>query len=136
MLVVAAWLLCSFGVAGAAVMVLNKAAHPLAEQDAWEEWLVYLLPYVLLAASAWLARRRGGILVTLVIVTAVSAVMLTWACYQAMELSLFMLDSRSAGRRGLVCGPPMAVFVVPLVYLMALGAVAMGLKRPQSGMRP
>jgi len=120
--------LSATGAIAAGAIVLYEAAHPFATRDPWKAWIVYCLPYLLFAASAWPWRRRvWTTLVALSIATGLIAIVTTAACYQDMDTVLFISESRAAGRHGMSCGPLLSFFVLPLSYGISLAAFAEGL---------
>ena len=126
-LLIAIGALCVAGGIAVGAMLLHEAAHPLATRDPWMVWLVYDLPYLLLMGAGALSFSRTWLLVLIFIITGLSVLIITAACYQEMEISLFILNARAAGQRGMSCGPPMSVFVLPVAYLMSFIAVAVSL---------
>src|SRR2546430_208323 len=112
-LLIAIWALCSASGIAAAVMLLRVSAHPLATEDMWSTWLLFDVPYFLLAVAGLLSYPRAWLLISLLIVSGLVACTLTCSCYIHMELSLFLLDSQAAGRHGMICGPPLSLLMLP-----------------------
>jgi hypothetical protein len=126
-LLIAILMLCATGGMAGGAMLLRVSTHPLATDDMWSTFVIFDLPYFLLALAGLLSYPRAWLLISLVIVSALVGFMITAACYQHMELGLFVLDAKAAGRHGMACGPPMSVFVLPVAYLMSLVAMVAGL---------
>lgn len=118
------WALCLVSSIAATAMVLYETAHPLAEPGRQNLWALFSLPYLLLAISAWVLRRRSRALVMMAIGTAVSSLITAVACYQDMTTALYIMESRAAGQMTTSCGPPVGFLALPVSYGIAFLALA------------
>lgn len=122
----AIWLMCGLGATVVGVLVLIEHGHPLAEREPGSVWLLHCLPLILIAAASGFLLRRRATLIAVAVVAGVVAFLAAVACYQDLQTTLSILDSRAAGRHGMNCGPPLIFFVLPATYGAAFLVVAMG----------
>ena len=118
---------CFIGGIVAGAMLLRVAAHPLATDGTFSVWLFFYGPYALLGSAALLSYSRAWLLVLILFVTALIFLMISAACLAHTELSLSLLNAQAAGRRGMACGPPVALFVLPVVYAISLSTLVVSL---------
>lgn len=133
----ATWAVCAASSASAAIMVWYVSAHPLAGSDRGNLWLVYLIPYVVIAGTALVFWARGSGLILLLTCTLVAAAVGTFTRYLDLKLAISLLDTRAAGQHGMACGPPPQLFGLAVEYGLALVLAAMSLdlfpRRPGRG---
>jgi hypothetical protein len=123
----ATWAVCAGSLLAIANLGMRVAAHPLNTSGAWVTFcLLFGFPFLVISASAWPA-RRGGILLTLQLFLAVLASFIAVRSASAeMDLTLFFLDARAAGQKGMACGPPPLLIYIPVGCVISLVAAILG----------
>ena len=130
---IATWVICAIGTAAVEPAIFPVITHPLAHGFDYGGLLTtFVLPYLLIAGSAWPLRRHFWLLFTLTIAAGLIAFPMTMICYRHAELALALLGGAMA------CGPPPAIFAIPFGYgvsltavLAALGAVIRAAHQPR-----
>ena len=127
-LLLSIWIVSVASSVAAAIMVWFIASHPLAEDDRKSVWLIYALPYVVIAITAWAARRNRRRLILLLVGTAVAATLGTYTRYLDLQTAIWVLETRAAGGHPLVCGPPQQLLALAVEYGVALAAAVASLE--------
>jgi hypothetical protein len=120
----AVWMLCAASIAATFVMAIYEAAHPLIDPGHHNlgTAMIFVVPYVVVGATASVLRRRPAWLALLLVGTALSAAFGTWARYENLRLEIDILEARAAGQRLMICVPPPIVFALLLEYSLAMAA--------------
>src|SRR5687767_2900635 len=113
-----AWAFCAASLLAVAVMAVRVGTHPLAESG--HGYFFFGLPHLVIAASAWPARRGGVSLLLLAVLAGVAGVIGVASAFGEMDLTLFVLNARAAGRKAMSCGPPPILFYIPVGFVMTL----------------
>jgi hypothetical protein len=118
-LLILIWLICAAGTLAVGGMVANFAMHPLAPNEAWQQWPQFSLPCFTLALAAWIAAASEGLLAFVLSATIPACWLVSYACYSSTREAMAFLEAEAAGERLMNCGPPFGFILWAVAHLLS-----------------
>jgi hypothetical protein len=117
-LVVTSWTLCNFACA-AITFLMQRMSTVRGEDIPWEAWAIWNAPLWLFAGAVLFFSPRTWLQTTVVVLTFILVPMTVLACYSQTQIMIDMHNARAAGRRMMVCGPPLELCALVPSFLLS-----------------